>query len=123
MSDIDYLLDAKRNGTDVPMWTGRSGNEYDFHASMTEILYYRGISLGGLGRFDEAYDDFTECINDEDPQTELFERYDLYFRRGEMLILLNQYDEGCPDIKNAAEMGHPEAEYIFNEYCLYGPMK
>ncbi|MCJ8288636.1 MAG: hypothetical protein HRT58_01290 [Crocinitomicaceae bacterium] len=111
MIDLEYLLEAKRKGTDVSMWTEKLGVENDFNASMTEIALPHGIACAATDRFQEAYNDFSTCINHQ------YQLSETHYRRGEILIILNDKEKGCADIKMSIELGHPYAQETFNEYC------
>ncbi|MFT5780543.1 MAG: tetratricopeptide (TPR) repeat protein [Crocinitomicaceae bacterium] len=111
MLDIDYLLESKEKGTDVPIWTEELGTDYDFHISMTEIAHIHGLICVELERYDEALENFTLCIDAG------FELPDVHYSRGETFILLDSLDKGCADLKMSRKLGFPEAQEIIDDFC------
>lgn len=108
MSDLDYVLEVKRKGTDVPMWTEKLGIDEDLFVSMQDISFYHGLVCLEIERYQEAYDDFSTCINHQ------FNLADSYFGRGQALIRLNNNDRACSDLKESMKLGHVSAKELIN---------
>lgn len=83
----------------------------EFDVSMEEIRFERGIALYNIDSLKLAFDDFKFCIDKN------FEKPASFYWRGIIYGAYGMNQEGCADLKNAQELGDPDAQEMIDKYC------
>ena len=76
-----------------------------------DAYYNRGIAYGLLLKPQEALNDLNKCLHLGKKTA------DLYFALGVQKIGMNNFDDGCRDLKTASEMGYEQASEMIIQYC------
>jgi len=83
----------------------------EFNPENIDAYYNRGIAYGLLLKPQEALNDLNKCLQLGKKTA------DLYFALGVQKIGMNNFDDGCNDMKTASEMGYEQAAEMLNQYC------
>lgn len=75
-------------------------------------LIYRGMLLMGQEKWQAAFDDFDMVLKKDESDPRIF------YYRGLCLVKLKKLDEGCTDLKKAADAGDMLAPGLYQEECL-----
>lgn len=113
--DYDKAI-ATKGGEQIYLnWTENEFFEtgYEFDVPMEEILYSRGVARYEIDSLKTSFDDFNFCIEKN------YELHSSYYWRGLIYLAADMEKEGCDDLKNAHELGNPDAKEIISQYCKY----
>lgn len=77
-----------------------------------QVFYYRGLASLGLGKKEDALKDFEMSIYMDDKYA------GPYYERGKILFEKGQKDQGCLDIRAAADLGSAAAKELYEDnFC------
>ncbi|MCC7302902.1 MAG: tetratricopeptide repeat protein [Bacteroidia bacterium] len=77
-----------------------------------QVYYYRGLASLGLGKKEDALKDFEMSIYMDDKFA------GPYLERGKILFEKGQKDQGCLDLRAAADLGSPAAKELYEDnFC------
>lgn len=77
----------------------------------TDTYFNRGIAYGMIKKPQEALNDLNKCIQLG------MKTSDVYFAMGVQKIGMNNYADGCRNLKTASEMGNQQAVDMLKLYC------
>lgn len=85
----------------------------DLNSKCHEAYFFRGKYYLEHHLYEKAIEDFSQAIKvNENPGAEI------YYLRGAAYSATKQRDAACMDLKKASELGHKEAEKLYNSRCF-----
>ncbi|MCS6821081.1 MAG: tetratricopeptide repeat protein [Microscillaceae bacterium] len=122
VKQAQYLLNTAQPAQAL-FWLNQAITQYNQDTTKPEIaiirqiLFFRGIALLDLNRFDEAIVDFTFCLENLKVATPNPSDKDLYYHRGLAYRKKSQYANACADFGKALQQGMTEAQKYLDYTC------